>query len=304
MVNIDYLLDVTRELGLDNMVAELEFYKNRLQSADKDLILPLVGEFSSGKTSLINSLLNNPNLETASRATTASIFEVRFGSDSCYAEVVSKTGCVERVQDVSEIKNSALADVEMVRVYDTSTRIGSSTILVDTPGLSSNDPKHRIALSSYLPKADAILLLTDINQQITRSLLDFVSSSQICQCPVYLVITKCDTKTANEVGKVKEYIRKNIDFEFASIIAISSTNGIMDEFDELIAQIQQHKNEIVEQSVNIRMKSIGTEVLNVIDNLLKQSNNIEDIDKGIQANEDNLRKIGRSINTLIKGVQP
>ena len=78
MVNIDYLLDVTRELGLDNMVAELEFYKNRLQSADKDLILPLVGEFSSGKTSLINSLLNNPNLETASRATTASIFEVRF----------------------------------------------------------------------------------------------------------------------------------------------------------------------------------------------------------------------------------
>ena len=303
MIDIDNLIFITRNLGLENIVAELEFYKNRIQSTDKDLILPLVGEFSSGKTSLINSLLDNPNLETASRATTASIFEVKFGSGSCYAEIVNKEGNIEQVNDVTEIKNSTLANVEMVRVFDTSTKIGSSTILVDTPGLSSNDPLHRIALSSYLPKADAVLLLTDINQQITRSLLDFVSSSQICRCPIYLVITKCDTKTPNEIEEAKEYIRKNIDFEFASIIAVSSTNGIMNEFDDLIAKIQEQKNSIVEQSVSIRIKDIAAQVLEIINDLLKQSNNVEDINRRIQENENNLKKIGQAIDNLIHEAQ-
>lgn len=303
MMNIDNLISITRNLGLENIVAELEFYKNRMNSADKDLILPLVGEFSSGKTSLINSLLDNPNLETASRATTASIFEVRFGAGSCYAEIVSKEGNIEKVKDVIGIKNSTLSDVELVRVFDTSTRIGASTILVDTPGLSSNDPMHRIALSSYLPNADAILLLTDINQQITRSLLDFVSSSQICQRPIYLVITKCDTKTSNEIEQAKEYIRRNINFEFDDIIAISASQGMMGEFDDLIAKIQQQKNSIVERSINAQIKNIAAEILNIINELLKQSNNVESINDSIKKEENKLKQMARNIDSLIKEIR-
>lgn len=302
MIDIDNLISITKNLGIENIVAELEFYKNRINSTDKDLILPLVGEFSSGKTSLINSLLDKPNLETASRATTASIFEVRFGADSCYAEIVNKEGSIENIQDVTEIKNSTLSDVELVRVYDTSTRIGSSTILVDTPGLSSNDPMHRIALSSYLPNADAILLLTDINQQITRSLLDFISSTQICQRPIYLVITKCDTKTPNEIEQAKKYIRDSINFEFADIIAISASQGMMNEFDALIAKIQQNKSAIVEYSIEAHIKNIAGEVLNIINDLLKQSDNVENINESIDSEKGKLKKIARNIDDLIKEV--
>ncbi|WP_298073201.1 dynamin family protein [uncultured Bacteroides sp.] len=302
MIDIDNLISITKNLGIENIVAELEFYKNRINSTDKDLILPLVGEFSSGKTSLINSLLDKPNLETASRATTASIFEVRFGADSCYAEIVNKEGSIENIQDVTEIKNSTLSDVELVRVYDTSTRIGSSTILVDTPGLSSNDPMHRIALSSYLPNADAILLLTDINQQITRSLLDFISSTQICQRPIYLVITKCDTKTPNEIEQAKKYIRDSINFEFADIIAISASQGMMNEFDALIAKIQQNKSAIVEYSIEAQIKNIAGEVLNIINDLLKQSDNVENINESIDSEKGKLKKIARNIDDLIKEV--
>ena len=303
MIDIDNLISITRDLGLENILAELEFYKKRINSTDKDLVLPLVGEFSSGKTSLINSLLDNSNLETASRATTASIFEVRFGAESCYAEIVSKEGNVENIKDVTEIKNSTLSNVELVRVFDTSTRIGTSTILVDTPGLSSNDPMHRIALSSYLPNADAILLLTDINQQITRSLLDFVSSSQICQRPIYLVITKCDTKTPNEIEQVKEYIRHNINFEFDDIIAISASQGMMNEFDDLITKIQKQKNSIVEHSINVQIKNIAAEVFNIVDNLLKQSNNVEDINNSIEKEENKLKQMARNIDSLIKEIR-
>lgn len=298
-MDIQKLIQIAEDLNLHDKVQELKFYAERLSSPDKDLILPLVGEFSSGKTTLINSLLDNPNLETASRATTASIFEIHFGADECYAEIHKEDGYIDSVKDVIGIKNEDLKQVDVVKVYDTSTKIGASTILVDTPGLSSNDPAHRIALSSYLPNADAILLLTDVNQQITRSLMDFIGSSKLANKPIYLIVTKCDTKTQNEVENAISYIKKNIDFTFERIVPVSVVAGQMSQFDELINNIQNNKNAIVEKSINERVKNVAKEMSLVVSNLLKQGNSTSDIDAAIQEEEKKLKKINHNIDSLI-----
>lgn len=298
-MDIQKLIQIADDLNLHDKVQELKFYAERLSSPDKDLILPLVGEFSSGKTTLINSLLDNPNLETASRATTASIFEIHFGADECYAEIHKEDGYIDSVKDVIGIKNENLKQVDVVKVYDTSTKIGASTILVDTPGLSSNDPAHRIALSSYLPNADAILLLTDVNQQITRSLMDFIGSSKLANKPIYLIVTKCDTKTQNEVENAISYIKKNIDFTFERIVPVSVVTGQMSQFDELINNIQNNKNAIVEKSINERIKNVAKEMSLVVSDLLKQGNSTSDIDAAIQEEEKKLKKINHNIDSLI-----
>lgn len=302
-MDIQALIQIGKDLNLQDKVQELMFYADRLSSSDKDLILPLVGEFSSGKTTLINSLLDNPNLETASRATTASIFEIHFGADECRAEIVDEEGTVHEVKNVADIRNSELRKVDVVKVFDTSTKIGTSTILVDTPGLSSNDPQHRIALSSYLPKADAVLLLTDVNQQLTRSIIDFIKTSKLANRPIYAVITKCDTKTPNEVASAKSYIETNIEFPFERIISISSTTGDMSQFDNLIADMQRNKNEIVANSVAERCKDVAREMLLVVQNLLKQANSTKDIDNAIREEERKLENLNRNISKLIRDVE-
>ena len=147
----------------------------------------------------------------ASKPTTATIYEVRFGADHCYAEIYDANTQLVKVEDnIKNLTNSLLQDTNLVRVYDTSTKINKSIVLVDTPGLSSNEPKHKIALTSYLPEADAIFVVTDVNQQITRSLIDFVNSAKLVERPIFLIITKCDTKTKNEVENVRKYILENI----------------------------------------------------------------------------------------------
>lgn len=301
-MNIANLISIAEDLNLQDKVRMLRFFADRLTSPDKDLILPLVGEFSSGKTTLINSLLDNPNLETASRATTASIFEIHFGATECRADIVSDDGMVDSVKDVADIKNDSLNKVEVVKVYDTSHRIGSSTILVDTPGLSSNNPAHRIALSSYLPNADAILLLTDVNQQFTRSLIDFLNALKLANKPVYAVITKCDTKTPSEVAAAKAYIERTIEFPFKKIIAISATKGNMTEFDELIAEIQKNKNAIVERSINERVKEIAKDMAITVSELIKQGDSTKDLDKAIEEEQQKLDRINRNIDSLINEV--
>lgn len=298
-MNLQRLIQIAQDLGLSDKVKELNFYAERLASPEKDLILPLVGEFSSGKTTLINSLLDNPNLETASRATTASIFEVRFGAEECAAVIVGENGESQFIENVGEIKNDSLQKVDVVKVYDTSKKIGSSTVLVDTPGLSSNDPAHKIALSSYLPNADAILLLTDVNQQITRSLIDFMVASKLANKPIYAIITKCDTKTPEEVTQAKNHIQRTIEVPFARIITISAATGDMVQFEELISEIQDNKNAIVENSINDRIRFVAKEISEIIGNLLKQGSSTSELDEAIEDEQKKLDHLNRNINSLI-----
>ena len=173
MDTINELRTIADYIGLTNVVEELSLLELRSKQENANIILPLVGEFSSGKTTLINALTDSKGLESATKPTTATIYEVHFGSDSCHAEVIDANGnCIE-VENINDLKNEELADAKVVTVFDTSKRIPASTIIVDTPGLSSPDPQHKQTLVNFLPKADGILLVTDINQQMTRSLTDF-----------------------------------------------------------------------------------------------------------------------------------
>ncbi|MDE5786790.1 MAG: dynamin family protein, partial [Duncaniella sp.] len=88
MESIKILKEAAVKIGCNNYVEELELLENRLSEANTPMMLPLVGEFSSGKTTLINSLLDSKALETATKPTTASIFEIHFGADSNRAEVL------------------------------------------------------------------------------------------------------------------------------------------------------------------------------------------------------------------------
>ena len=149
--HIDRLISIAQDIGLPSEAAQLSYIKQRIANENCELILPLVGEFSAGKTTLINSLTDAKQLETATKPTTATIFEIHFGCDSCYAEVYDDKGGKMRVDDMSSLKNENLGDSLVVNVFDTSTRIPSNIVLVDTPGLSSEDPRHRQTLIDFLP---------------------------------------------------------------------------------------------------------------------------------------------------------
>lgn len=52
---IETLLIISKSLDLTDNVIEAEIIKERLNQENKELIIPVVGEFSSGKMTLINS---------------------------------------------------------------------------------------------------------------------------------------------------------------------------------------------------------------------------------------------------------
>lgn len=301
MSNINELLKIASDLKLDDVRNDIEFLQAKMEQPNKDIIIPLVGEFSSGKTSLINALTDSKQLEVASKPTTATIYEVRFGADHCYAEIYdANTQLVKVEDDIKNLTNSLLQDTNLVRVYDTSTKINKSIVLVDTPGLSSNEPKHKIALTSYLPEADAIFVVTDVNQQITRSLIDFVNSAKLVERPIFLIITKCDTKTKNEVENVRKYILENIKLPIENIVCVSASSHDLGELFALLDKLQVKKNEIVDIAIKHRLKQIAVNMSNHIDNLLKSSSSDKELDDRIYELQGNLERISRNIDKLIR----
>lgn len=304
MENINYLLKVCKVLNKDDTQADLELIKSRLNNTNQSVIIPLIGEFSSGKTSLINALTDNKCLETASKATTATIFEVRFGQQNIHADILDKNNnIIMTTSNLEELKNEVLKDTKLVRVYDTSTKVPNSIVLVDTPGLSSNEDKHRQTLMSYLPYSDAILLTTDINQQITKSLVEFIKLTKLDNKPLFLIVTKCDTKTKNEIEKVKKYIEKETSIPLENIVCVSAISNQIKELSTLFQHIQENKNNIVKKALTMRVQAIKIELVGYIQELLDNLSSSSTIEESIKKQERHLRRIKENIGKLVNDTE-
>lgn len=299
MEHIEFLKEVAQELGQQNILNSLNAIQERASQQNANLLIPLVGEFSSGKTTLLNALTDSKKLETATKPTTATIYEIHFGCNKCEANVVLSDGQVAHFDDLGELKNDQLSDAQIVTVFDTSTKVPSSTILVDTPGLSSPVIKHRQVLVDFLPSADAILLVVDINQQVTRSLTDFIDMIKLSKRPVYIVLTKSDTKSVSEIEAAKQYIADNCKLPVQQVVVVSAAKDNMSELYALLETIQKSKNEILAKVDCQRIKDLAQILVNRVDEMFTASSSDENLDMEIRRQQLDLDKIKRNINRLI-----
>ena len=298
-MEIDKLIEISREINAESITRELEQLKVKMSKTDCDLILPFVGEFSSGKTTLINALTDSKQLETNFDPTTETIFEVHFGCDSCCAEVFDKEGKSTHYDNIADLKNDKLGDKPFVLVQDTSKKVPPTTVIVDTPGLSSPDVRHKQALVNFLPQADGIILVIDVNQPITRSLTEFIKNMKLSDRPVFLVITKCDTKTQKEVEAQKKYISENCEIDIKQTACVSAKNNDVQQLYDLFQSIMAEKNNILKK-VNERRMNIASEKLkSCIDEMLKASSSDDELEESIKKHKAELNNLKRSINRLI-----
>jgi GTPase Era involved in 16S rRNA processing len=157
-------------------------------------LLAVVGEFSSGKSYLINTLLGKPGLlATDINPSTATITELEYGEQS-EAHAYHDDGRVERVPLDALAKFVAAEAQAPSRVIITadSPFLRRGFTLADTPGLASINPEHRRATLQFLPRADAVLYLIDTQQPFTEGDASFLGIVRQHLDTIFLVQTKID----------------------------------------------------------------------------------------------------------------
>lgn len=302
MESLNRIIEIAESLEQKSIAERLRAIDERTQNPSAQLILPLIGEFSAGKTSLINALTDSKVLEIASRPTTATLYQIFFGSTENKAVALTAEGEEVELQ-LDALKNDELLKYPTVNLFDTSTKVPKDIIFVDTPGLSSPDPKHREVLISILPRVDAILLTVDANQPITRSLLAFVKEMRLAEKPIYLILNKTDTKSTGELQDLKAGIARDIDLPIDSIVCTSASTGGVSELQQLLTKIQGQKTQIIAKVDALHTKELIGELRAFIAEVLRSSSSPKELKEAVRAQECELERLQSNIRQLMERVE-
>ena len=188
---------------------------------DGKTTIAFVGEFSAGKTSIVNRILsqdnsNVPQLPVSAKATTAIPTYIAGGQTTSYSFISGDGHRKAILEDtfkkvskdiLGQIKGVSSLIKYFVMTYNNPNLKGLS--ILDTPGFSSNDKEDGIRTIEVINECDALFWVFDVNNgDVNRTSLEIIKKN--LNKPLFIVINKIDTKASTEVDKVEELIRKTL----------------------------------------------------------------------------------------------
>ena len=236
--------------------------------------IAFVGEFSAGKTSIVNRILSQDNpsiplLPVSTKATTA-IPTYISGGPGTYYQFVTPNHELKMISEetfkrvdkevLENIKGVSSLIQYFVMTYK-NPNLNNLSIL-DTPGFNSNDKEDAQRTISVINECDALFWVIDVNAgTINRSSISLIKEH--LQKPLFVVINKVDTKAESEVDKVENLIRKTLsdsDLKIEGFIRFSSNAPLSN----IISSIKSIKHD------NSKDNYIN-ELLQFIEDLTKQT---------------------------------
>ena len=183
--------------------------------------IAFVGEFSAGKTSIVNRILTQdnpdiPKLPVSTEATTAIPTYIAGGSVVSYSfisgdgrrkEILEETFKKVSKEVLDQIKGVSSLIKYFVMTYKNPNLNGLS--ILDTPGFNSNDSEDRDRTIDVINECDALFWVFDVNVgTVNRSSISIIKEK--LNKPLYIIINKVDTKSESEIQKVEELIQKTL----------------------------------------------------------------------------------------------
>lgn len=184
--------------------------------------VPLVGIFSAGKSTLINTILNEKLLSVQISPETAIATEFYYtNQDNSF---IGYTGSGKKIP----LSKQALRNQDFKEIFDSNDKEGQGWVeaylnsdvlalfphvsIVDLPGLDSNLVSHNQVIDNYVDKSLAYCVVISIEDgDIRESTQRFLQELNLNKMPVILVLTKSDLKPVEEVTLVKEKIQHSVE---------------------------------------------------------------------------------------------
>ena len=221
---------VARELGVDP--AQFDAAASDLR--DGRLSVAVVGEFKRGKSSLLNALIEEPELfPTNTSIATNMVTTVTYGDQERVTVVVddpdapmtndadgaptipqleqtiSRAQIRDYVTEQGNPRNRRRARLLLIELPNDKLRDGLT--FVDTPGVGGLNTEHTRVTYAYVTSADVVLFVLDALTVANTEELDFVKIvGEHCEAVIF-VVTKTDKVTDDETRKYVANTRQKID---------------------------------------------------------------------------------------------
>lgn len=222
---IEQSQQVLEPLSINNNAIDL---KDKLERCE--LIVPVVGGFSAGKSSLINSFLKTNLLPTAITPETALATELRY-SDEEYIEAIDINEKTHRysIEQLNEIKDNSKG-FKFLRIFLNNQDLADirPLVLVDMPGFDAPLEEHNQAIMQYLTKGCYFIFLTSVEDgSITRSMSREIKNISLFAKDFSFCLSKTDLRTEDDVQKIKSFIESQLheQFNLSKNVVLTNLNG-------------------------------------------------------------------------------
>ena len=211
-------ITLTDEGERDLSMWQSECAKSWIQGKVK---VAFIGEFSAGKTSIVNRLLQDGDphaiqLPVSSKATTAipTYISGRKGGGKATYRFYTPDSILKEISEGTfrRVSKEVLEEVggvsSMIKYFVMAyANKGLERLsILDTPGFSSQDKDDELRTMEVINECDALFWVVDVNNgQLNSRSIRVIR--QYLHKPLYIIINKVDTKSPSEVKQAEQAIR-------------------------------------------------------------------------------------------------
>lgn len=280
--------------GLVEFRSTLSVILDRLEN--KSFQIALFGRVSSGKSSLLNHILETSVLPVGVNPITAVPTRIVHGEAPVLivTDVYNKRQRlgIERLSEfVSEQLNPANSkNVVQIVVELPSARLSDGVVFVDTPGLGSLATTGARETLAYLPQCDLGVVLIDAGSTLTQEDLSTLQALYDAAIPAQVLLSKADLLAPEDrdrsVGYIASQIRSflGLDLSVHPVSTESNHAYLVDAwFREHILPLYEKHQELAQQSVRRKIGALKEAVIMALKVRAEQSDKERPKDKKAQA---------------------
>lgn len=204
------ILNKINEISIGCDIDNKDIEKLLILLENMPLIVPIVGDFSSGKSTLLNKFIGKDILEVNVKPETAVPSELYYSEEEYDIGIDKDNNQVK----LDNVKSENIKDYLYIKRYIKSDNLKKiePIILVDMPGFDSPLENHNRAIMSYLDKGIYYLALVPVDAgTITKSMLTQIKNIVNFKKDFSIFITKTDLRSGTNIKEVSEEIKNRLD---------------------------------------------------------------------------------------------
>jgi len=216
---LNRIQEICDQFHIVSLNRQIEACENLLRQ-DQLIDVAILGQFKSGKSSFLNSLIGKPILPVGVTPVTTTITRLQYGKRE--RAIIRRFDGKENEVDItaieefiSEAKNPAnQKNVEVVNVELPSLEKYAGLRLVDTPGLGSIFKYHMETSENWLPEVGTALLAISSDRPLAENDLHLIRDLRKHTPKIVLLLTKADLLSPEQQKEVVHFFRTTLQHEF------------------------------------------------------------------------------------------